>query len=347
MFEAVADSIGDDRGRLDFGIAEIEHPEHDLLRRKILEHAEIEFGLRRLDRNLLGNGVVEFGEKGITRRLGRTRHDGGVAEAQMHHGRHGDALQRAVDGLHRVAFCQFRIVAHPGLVELDHVGAGLLQVQRLGIDGFGERHRQFFVVLVEFVLGLLAHRERAGQRDLGGAIGVAAKEFHVAQFDRAAAPDLSDHARHRRLLPVSGGDDRGIVGIDAVERGGKTVGIALAADFAVGHDIDAGAFHVADRDDGGVVLRFLQMFGRKPPHFMHAGARHRFGQHRAVHQPFGLRIASDHRRRQQMFWQVHDVLLVVLLLTSLAAARRARFRQRRFRRRAFRSARSRPCARST
>ena len=56
----------------------------------------------------------------------------------------------------------------------------------LRVDGVGEIHRQLFVVLVEFVLGLLAHRERAGQRDLGRAIGVAAQELHVAHLDRRA-----------------------------------------------------------------------------------------------------------------------------------------------------------------
>ena len=182
--------------------------------------------------------------------------------------------QRAVDRLHRIALCEFRIVAHPGFVELDHVGAGLLQVQRFGVDGFGKRHRELFVVLVELVLGLLAHGERAGQGDLGGAVGILAQEFHVVQFDRAAALDLADHARHRRLRPVSRGDNGGIIGIDAVKRGRKAVGIAFAADFAVGDDVDAGAFHVADRDDGGVVLRFLQMLRRQPPHRMHARARH-------------------------------------------------------------------------
>jgi hypothetical protein len=60
------------------------------------------------------------------------------------------------------------------------------------------------------------------QRDLGGAVGVAAREFYVVQFDRVTTADLSDHARHRRLLPVSGRDDRGIVGIDAFQRGPRS-----------------------------------------------------------------------------------------------------------------------------
>jgi hypothetical protein len=37
------------------------------------------------------------------------------------------------------------------------------------------------------------------------------------------------------------------------------------------------------------------MFGRKPPHCMHARARHHLRQHGAIHQPFRLRVAADRR----------------------------------------------------
>ena len=46
------------------------------------------------------------------------------------------------------------------------------------------------------------------------------------------------------------------------------------------------------------VLGFFQMLRRQPPHRMHACSRHRFRQHRAVDQPFRLRVASDHSGRQ-------------------------------------------------
>ena len=49
-----------------------------------------------------------------------------------------------------------------------------------------------------------------------------------------------------------------------------------------------------------------QMLLRQPPHRVHAGARHHLRQHGAVDQPFRLRIAADHRGRQQMFRHVHD-----------------------------------------
>ena len=142
--------------------------------------------MRCLDRDLLGGGIGEFSQEGIARWLGVAGHDRGIAETDVNHRRHRDALQRAVDRLHGVALGGRRILPHPGLVELDHVGAGFLQFQRLGVDGRRQRHRELFVVLVEFVFGLLAHGEGAGQRDLGGMVGVAAKEFHVPQLDRTA-----------------------------------------------------------------------------------------------------------------------------------------------------------------
>ena len=83
------------------------------------------------------------------------------------------------------------------LVELDHVGAGLLQVERLGVDGLGKGHRELLIVLVELVLGLLAHRERAGQGDLRGMRRMGEEKFGVAQFNGARPAYLADDPRHR------------------------------------------------------------------------------------------------------------------------------------------------------
>src|SRR6201988_4434340 len=246
----------------------------------------------------------------------------------MHHRRHGDASQRAVDRFHRITFCQLRIVAHPGFIELNHVRAGLLQIERLGIDGVCEGHRELFIVLVEFVPGLLAHGEGAWQGDLGGMVGIFPQKLHVAQLDRRGASDLADHAGHCRL-GVAGArhDDGGIVGIDAVKRGGEAVGVAFAADFAVGDDIDAGALHVTDRDDGRVILRLLQMFDRQPPHLMHGGARHRFRQHGAVDQPVRLRIAADDGGRQDVNGHGHG--FSAQDIQAVSAALHAHGRERR------------------
>jgi len=49
MPEAVADAIGNDGDGFDLGITEVEHAEHDLFARQILQYPEIELRLRRLD----------------------------------------------------------------------------------------------------------------------------------------------------------------------------------------------------------------------------------------------------------------------------------------------------------
>ena len=66
---------------------------------------------------------------------------------------------------------------------------------------------------------------------------------------RAASP---------RLAPGAALHHRRVVDVDAFERGRETVGIAFAPHLAVGDDVDAGALHVADRDQRGVVLRLLE-----------------------------------------------------------------------------------------
>src|SRR5262249_24073043 len=113
------------------------------------------------------------------------------------------------------------------------------------------------------------------------------------------APDRPDDARHRNGPTVAVDDGPGIVDIDAVERGGETVGIALAPLLAVTDDIEPGAFLIADGEDGGVVLRRFELIGSDQPQIVRAHARHLLGQLVAVDQPIRLRIGADQRSRKQ------------------------------------------------
>ena len=137
---------------------------------------------------------------------------------------------------------------HPGLVELHDVGAGREQVLDLGIDRGGIVERQRRLVAVVVVLALLRHGEGARHRHLDLAVGVGAQEFDVAHLDRMPAPDLADDARHDGEAAGAVRRLAGIVEVDAVERGGEAVGIALAPLLAVGDDVEAGALLVADGD---------------------------------------------------------------------------------------------------
>ena len=114
----------------------------------------------------------------------------------------------------------------------------------------------------------------------------------------------------RRTLPTTRGTGLGwpqrssavpgIVDVDAFERGGEAVGIALAPHLAVGDDVEAGAFLVADGEQRGVVLRLVEKFRRDPPQLLGAHARRKAaGELLAVDQPVRLRVGADQRGRQQ------------------------------------------------
>ena len=79
---------------------------------------------------------------------------------------------------------------------------------------------------------------------------------------RAAPPgraaDAANHARHRRGAVELRTHFAGLFGVDAVQRRGEPVGVALATDLPVGDDVDSGTLHVADCHDRGVVLGLLQ-----------------------------------------------------------------------------------------
>ena len=75
--------------------------------------------------------------------------------------------------------------------------------------------------------------------------------------------------------PVRADHLAGVVDVDAVERGGEPVRVALAPDLAVRDDVDAGALHVADRDERSVVLRLLEECLGHAPQVAHPHPRDR------------------------------------------------------------------------
>ncbi len=94
-----------------------------------------------------------------------------VAEARVEHRLAVDPLQRPVDRLERVLPGGLRPRLQVGLVDLDDVGAGRLQVVQLFVDGLGVGEREAALVWIVVVLGLLRHRERPRHGDLDPAAG--------------------------------------------------------------------------------------------------------------------------------------------------------------------------------
>jgi hypothetical protein len=85
-----------------------------------------------------------------------------------------------------------------------------------------------------------------------------------------------------------------VVDVDPVERGREPVGVALAADLAVGDDVEAGVLLRADRQQGGVRLRLLEEFGGDAPQLGRAyPGREPAGQPAPVDKPLRLWITSD------------------------------------------------------
>ena len=113
----------------------------------------------------------------------------------------------------------------------------------------------------------------------------------------------------RLILPVTRGTGiglplrlrvaAGIVEVDAFERGGEGIGIALAPLLAVGDDVEARALLFADGDQGRLVLPGLELLRIDKPQVC-PHPRDLLRELRAVDQPVGLRIGADETGRQQV-----------------------------------------------
>ena len=279
-------------------IGKIDDAEDDSFRRQLLQHFQVELGLRRLDRDLRGARAFEFAQERVAGRF--LVHDRCIAEAQMHCDRAGDAVERAVERLQAVFARLVRMLLHPRLVDLHDVGACREQILDLVVNRGGIVERHFLLACVEFVLRLLRHGEGSGHRHLHGPLRIGAQELQVAQLDRIFAEDFAGDARHRDRLARAVDGGAGIVSVDAFERRGEAVGIAFAPLLAVRNDVEASALLLADRQQRCFVLLGLQLFRVGQPEIVHAHARHHFRQPHAVDQPIRLRIGSDERGGKQL-----------------------------------------------
>src|SRR5207302_1485299 len=85
----------------------------------------------------------------------------------------------------------------------------------------------------------------AGEGDLDLAVGVGAKKFDIAHLDRVHSADRADDPRHDNGAARTPLHRRRVLEIDAGKCRRKSVRVALAADLAVGDDVDAGALHAS------------------------------------------------------------------------------------------------------
>ena len=194
----------------------------------------------------------------------------------MQRGRALHAVQRALERRQRVAARLLGARLHPRLVELHDVGAGGEEVEHLLAHDVGVGEGQLLLALVEVVLGLLGHGERAGQRDLHEAVRVGAQEAQVVDGQRLVAAQRAGDARDGDRVAAAVQRRPGALEIDPVQRGGEAVGVALAADLAVGDDVQPGALLVADGEQRRVVLGLARASaGRRATARARARARER------------------------------------------------------------------------
>ena len=98
--------------------------------------------------------------------------DRGVPEADVHGGGARDAVERGVQRGEAVLAGGVGPRLHVGLVDLDQVGTGCVQVPDLGVDRRGVPQGGRGQVGVVVVLGLLRHRERTRDGHLDDVVGM-------------------------------------------------------------------------------------------------------------------------------------------------------------------------------
>src|SRR5712692_5647257 len=223
-----------------------------------------------------------------------------VAETQVYHGDSRDALERAVERLDRELAVLIGPCLHVRLVDLHNVGARREEILNLLVDGRRIVHRERLFVRIVGVLGLLAHRERSRKRDLNLASGMRAKKGQILHLDRPLPPDWTVYKRDDIRSAAPGKPLSRALRVDAAKRGGEAVRVALPPDLAVRDNVDAGALHVVDRDDRGIVLSLLEPGRVNPPHLASTHPRrHPLTKVFAIDQPVGLWIAPNYGRRQK------------------------------------------------
>ena len=100
-----------------------------------------------------------------------------------------------------------------------------------------------------------------------------AQELEIPKHHRMLSTNFADDTRHGIRMAAAIERCAGVVDIDAFKRSRKSIGVALAANLAVGDDIKAGPFLIADREDGCVILRLFEKLRNHAPQIRRASAR--------------------------------------------------------------------------
>jgi len=115
------------------------------------------------------------------------------------------------------------------------------------------------------VLSLLRQSKGTGHSSLDGSIGIFSQKLQVTDLHRANPAYGTHHPRH--LDGIAGAPNYlpRPIRVDPIKRRGKPVGVTLAADLAVGNNIQTAALHIPDCQEGGIILSGLQKLFGNPP----------------------------------------------------------------------------------
>ncbi len=196
-----------------------------------------------------------------------------ITEADMHSGFTGRAFQRPLQRSKSVLPRGVGARLHIGFVYLHHVATRRKQRRHLFAHGTRIVHRRIGITRVKVVLGLLRHRERAGQRHFDRPTGAASEELCAFDLYRAPPANLADNSRDRIRLtrPVERLTRR--IQIYALESVGEAVGVAFATHLAIRYDVEASSLLCEDCDQGGIILGFDEVGLTHTPEFRRPDAR--------------------------------------------------------------------------
>ena len=171
-----------------------------------------------------------------------------VAVADVHRGRAFQALGRLLQRRHAPLDGLAEIDVEGRLVELDDVDTELLEVARLLVQELGEGEGHLHAVAVVAVGQGVDQGHRTGQRELQLAAGGGAGDARLALVHELATFERRGDRRAIGVIAVvADAHAHLLVEVDAVDLGQEAVHEMLPRLLAVAHDVDAGLFLAADR----------------------------------------------------------------------------------------------------
>ena len=189
-----------------------------------------------------------------------------VAVADVRRRRALQSVDGLVQGLDAPVLHVLREDVEGGLVELDHVDAGLLELAGLLVQDLREGHGHLRPAAVVGIGDRVADGHRAGQGELQFLLRLGAGEFHLVQVHRRGPGQRPGDRRDFELVAiVPDAHERLLLPVDAADLLEEAVHEVDAEHLAVGDDVDAGLFLVAQPLGGRAALAVLERLAGELP----------------------------------------------------------------------------------